>query len=81
MENTNLIEKVNVENVNEIPKVSKLGILRKLLGEEKGYTKEELVALTSLKLSTINCQIYYHLPNKNFKIEKLEGRKVRFVRE
>lgn len=64
-----------------IVKVSKLAILRKLLNEEIGYTKADLAEKTGLKLSTVNCQLYYHLPSNDFKIEKLEGKKVRFERE
>jgi hypothetical protein len=60
--------------------VKKLGRLRALLVDECGYTKEELATVTGLKLSTVNCQLYYHLPVKGYKIEKLAEKKVRFVR-
>jgi hypothetical protein len=62
-------------------KVSKLAILRKLLADESGHTKQELSELTGLKLSTVNCQIYYHLPTKGFEVEKLADKKFRFVKE
>lgn len=61
-------------------KATKLGMLKALLQDECGYTKEELAAVTGLKLSTVNCQLYYHLPVKGWKVEKLDGKKVRFVR-
>ena len=64
-----------------LPKLSRLSILRKLLNEECGYTKVELAERTGLKLSTVNCQLYYHLPTKGFVVEKLEGKKVRFGKE
>jgi predicted transcriptional regulator len=70
-----------IEKVVEAPKLSRLAILRKLLNEECGYTKSELSEKTGIKLSTVNCQMYYHLPSKDFKIEKLAEKKFRFVRE
>lgn len=60
-------------------KVSRLAVLRSLLEEDAGYTKEELAEQTGLKLSTVNCQMYYHLPLKGLKVEKLEGKKFRFA--
>ena len=72
---------VGQTNATETPKISKLSILRKLLGESKGYTKAELAELTGLNPNTINCQMYYHLPAKNFKIEKLADKKYRFAPE
>lgn len=82
---TNTINQVSVENTNTaeapaIAKVSKLAILRKLLSEEGGYTKAELAELTGLNPNTVNCQIYYHLPSKDLKVEKLADKKYRFVR-
>lgn len=73
------VEAQNVEVVKE-KKVSKLAVLKTLLQESEGYTKEELALQTGLKLSTVNCQLYYHLPTAGFKIEKMEGKKVRFAR-
>lgn len=70
-----------IEKVVEVAKVSRLAILRKLLNEDGGYTKSELAEKTGLKLSTINCQMYYHLPTKDFKIEKLADKKFRFAKE
>ena len=67
----------SVEEVKTV-KLSKLSILRKLLSESTGYTKVELAEKTGLKLSTVNCQLYYHLPSKGFKVEKLAEKKVRF---
>ena len=79
---SNEIAVVEVKEIVEQPvKISKLSILRKLLNEEVGYTKAELAEKTGLKLSTVNCQLYYHLPSKDFKIEKLAEKKVRFVRD
>jgi hypothetical protein len=68
-------------NVTETPKLSKLSILRKLLGERRGYTKAELAELTGLNPNTVNCQMYYHLPSKGFKVEKLADKKYRFITE
>ena len=62
-------------------KISKLAILRKLLAEPTGYTKAELAEKTGLNPNTINCQMYYHLPTKGFKVEKLADKKYRFVTE
>lgn len=81
-ENLPVVEASNVvlpvESVKPVVKISKLSILRKLLSEKVGYTKTELAEKTGLKLSTVNCQLYYHLPSKGFKVEKLEAKKVRF---
>ena len=75
------VEEVETPKVeNALPKVSRLAVLRKLLSEEKGYTKVELATMTGLKLSTVNCQMYYHLPTKDLNIEKLADHKFRFVR-
>lgn len=74
IDNLNPIEDVKVEK-----KVSKLQILRDRLSEREGYTKNELADLTGLKLSTVNCQIYHHLPNKGKGVEKLESGKYRFA--
>jgi hypothetical protein len=62
-------------------KISKLSILRDLLSEEQGYTMEELAELSGVKLSTVKCQIYFHLKNNGNPCEKLEGKKYRFLRE
>ena len=67
--------------VVEVAKVSRLAILRKLLSEPEGHTKQELAELTGLKLSTVNCQMYYHLPTKGFTVEKLADKKFRFAPE
>jgi hypothetical protein len=80
-----MIEKLDVVEAPKVDvpvvKISRLAILRKLLNEECGYTKGELAVKTGLKLTTVNCQLYYHLPAKDFKIEKLAEKKVRFERE
>ena len=70
-----------VKSATPVVKISKLSILRKLLSEKVGYTKTELAEKTGLKLSTVNCQLYYHLPTKGFTVEKLENKKVRFTVE
>jgi len=69
----------SVTEQTEQPKVSRLATLRHLLSDENGYTKQELADATGLKLSTVNCQIYYHLKNKGLVIEKLETGKYRFA--
>ena len=61
-------------------KPSKLSILRDLLSEEQGYTMEELSELSGVKLSTVKCQIYFHLKNNGNPCEKLEGKKYRLMR-
>ena len=73
-ENLNQIEQTE----QKVVKVSKLQLLRDRLGEETGYTKNELADLTGLKLSTVNCQIYHHLPNKGKGVIKMENGKYRF---
>lgn len=72
-----------VENANaaEKPKVSKLAKLRAALSDRTGYTKAELAVLSGLNPNTVNCQMYYHLPAKGFKIEKLADKKYRFAAE
>jgi len=77
-----MTEQLNEQKVEETVVVkapSKLSILRGLLEEDGGYTKEELAEQTGLKLSTVNCQMYYHLPLKGLKVERLEDKKFRFA--
>jgi hypothetical protein len=74
----------NVEQ-NEAPRVekkpSRLAVMRELLAEEQGYTMQELSDLTGVKLSTVKCQIYFHLKNNGNPCERLPGSKYRLLRD
>lgn len=49
-------------------RASKIGMMKEML--LVGTTKSQIQGVTGLKMSTINCQIYYHLPQKGWEIKK-----------
>lgn len=77
------VEQEKVAEAQEVvkeKKPSRLNKLRELLAEEGGYTIEELSELSGVKLSTVKCQIYFHLKNNGLPCEKLENKKYRLMR-
>jgi len=77
-------KKMEAEQVVEAPvvekKPSRLSVLRDLLAEEDGYTMEELAEQSGVKLSTVKCQIYFHLKNNGNPCERLSDKKYRLMR-